>query len=143
MSHIDGVGGAFIFSHDARTLAQWYRDYLGMTLEGVEEYGAFYQVFYGLDPDDHSRRLDTTFSIMPAAKSLPPPRKDDHESDNMYGDQPFMVNLRVRDLDGLIAEMEAKGVAIIKRQDEVYGKFAGIRDSDGNRIELYEPIPPK
>ena len=60
----------------------------------------------------------------------------------MYGDQSYMVNLRTDDLDGLIADLEAKSIPILKREDEPYGKFAWIRDLDGHRIELYQPILP-
>jgi len=139
MNHINGIGGAFIFSNDAARLAQWYEDNLGMKFEGDPEYGAFYKVFFGLDPADTSRKLDTTFSIMKTVETLPE-RKVDVEPDSMYGDQPFMVNFRVTDLDDFLKELAAKGIKPIKRQDESYGKFAWIRDIDGNRVELYEPI---
>jgi catechol 2,3-dioxygenase-like lactoylglutathione lyase family enzyme len=136
---IDGVGGAFIFSNDARRLASWYRDHLGMQFEGDPESGSFYQVFWGLDPEEATRKLDTTFSIMQATVELP--RSDGGaESDSMYGDQPFMVNLRVRDLDGLLEFLAARGVAPIKCRDYEYGRFAWVRDADGNRIELYQPV---
>ncbi len=135
---IDGVGGAFIFSNDAERLANWYEDRLGLTLEKIGEGGAFYRVFWALDPENPSRRLDTTFSIMSAHVQLPRPGGDP-EPDNMYGDQPFMVNLRVRDLDALIERLESKGVKTLKREDYDYGRFAWVRDLDGNRVELYEP----
>ncbi len=135
---IDGVGGAFIFSNDAERLANWYEGRLGLELERIGEGEAFYRIFWGLDPDDPSRRIDTTFSIMSARVELPKPHGGP-EPDNMYGDQPFMVNLRVRDLDALIEQLESKGVRPLKREDYDYGRFAWIRDLDGNRVELYEP----
>lgn len=64
------------------------------------------------------------------------------EPSDMYGDQPFMVNLRIRDLDGLVAHLEREGVTIIKREDESYGRFAWVRDPDGRRIELCQPLAP-
>lgn len=139
MNQINGIGGAFIFSNDAARLAKWYKDNLGIEFEGDPEYGAFYRVFFGLDPDDTSRKLDTTFSIMKATEILPE-RKTGVEPESMYGDQPFMVNFRVTDLDGFLKDLAAKRIKPIKRQDESYGKFAWIRDIDGNRVELYEPI---
>lgn len=135
---IDGVGGAFIFSNDAERLARWYEEHLGIEFERIGEEGAFYVVFWGLDPEDPSRRLDTTFSIMSARVKLPQ-RASGPEPDNMYGDQPFMVNLRVRDLDALIERLASKGVKVLKREDYDYGRFAWVRDLDGNRVELYEP----
>ncbi len=140
MTHISGIGGAFIFSNDPDRLAQWYSDHLGMTFAGDPKSGTYYQMFFGLDPDDTSRKLDTTFAIMKATIPLETPIPDEGESENMYGDQPFMINFRVNDLDRLLADLAAGNIRPIKRQDESYGKFAWVRDADGNRIELYEPI---
>jgi predicted enzyme related to lactoylglutathione lyase len=52
--------------------------------------------------------------------------------------QPFMINLRVDDLDALTVELEGRGVEILGRQDEDYGKFAWIIDPDGIKLELWE-----
>jgi catechol 2,3-dioxygenase-like lactoylglutathione lyase family enzyme len=136
---IDGVGGAFIFSNDAGRLAEWYRENLGVSFEGSEEQGAFYRMFWGVDADDPSRRLDTTFSIMQASVELP---KHDvgSEPESMYGDQPFMVNLRVREIDAVLDHLAARGIEAIKREDYDYGRFAWVRDADGNRVELYQPV---
>jgi len=139
MGFIDGVGGAFVFSHDPKRLANWYADNLGLAFEGSDSAGAYYLTFWSLDPDDPTRRLDTHFSIIraqtPMNRPVPQP-----EPESMYGDQPFMVNLRTRDLDALVANLESRGVAILKRENEPYGKFAWIRDADGNRVELYQPL---
>ncbi len=69
-----------------------------------------------------------------------PFKKDDPEgfslftqfkSDSDYfgpSEKPFMVNLRVDDLDAFVADLEAKGIEILGRQDEDYGRFAWIMD---------------
>lgn len=54
-----------------------------------------------------------------------------------------MLNLRVADLKGLIADLEAKGVTVIQKDEwntmpEV-GTFARVHDPEGNPIELWEP----
>ena len=55
-------------------------------------------------------------------------------------EQATMLNFRVDDLDALLAELAAKGVWIDqKRQDEPNGRFAWIKDGEGNRVELWEP----
>ena len=138
MSHVNGVGGAFVFSEDPARLARWYHDNLGLEFEGSEEFGAFYQVFWALDPDNPAHRLDTTFAIMRSRVPLPS-RDVQEEPEEMYGDQPFMLNLRVDDLDALLDDLREKGVEAIRREDEDYGHFAWIRDADGNRVELYRP----
>ena len=53
-----------------------------------------------------------------------------------------MINLRVDDLDAMIAELEAKGIEILGRQDEDYGNFAWILDCDGIKIELWQQKGP-
>ena len=57
-------------------------------------------------------------------------------------DKPFMVNLRVDDLDGVIADLEGKGIEILGRQDEDYGRFAWILDPDGVKVELWQQLGP-
>lgn len=136
---IDGVGGAFVFSNDPERLAMWYSHHLGLVFEGSAEFGAFYTVFWAVDPEDASRKVDTTFSIMKATVTLPGAAPA-AEPESMYGDQPFMVNLRVRDIDAVVGHLAARGVEPLKREDEEYGRFAWVRDADGNRVELYQPL---
>ena len=58
-------------------------------------------------------------------------------------EKPFMVNLRVDDHRcSVIADLEAKGVKIIGRQDEDYGRFAWIIDPDGLKLELWQQLGP-
>ncbi len=71
MSHVSGVGGAFIFSANPKKLADWYAEHFGFVFEGSEEFGAFYQVFRAIDPGNPGALLDTTFAIMRAKVDLP------------------------------------------------------------------------
>ncbi len=53
-----------------------------------------------------------------------------------------MINFRVDDMDALVSQLEAAGVKIDpKRDDSEYGKFAWIYDLEGNRVELWQPVP--
>jgi predicted enzyme related to lactoylglutathione lyase len=53
-----------------------------------------------------------------------------------------MVNFRVDDLDQLVAQLAAAGVRIDpKRESYPYGHFAWIWDPEGNRVELWQPLP--
>jgi len=54
----------------------------------------------------------------------------------------FMINLRVDDLDGLIAMLAEKGIETLGRQDVDYGDFAWILDCDGIKIELWQQKGP-
>ena len=57
------------------------------------------------------------------------------------GNQAVMINYRVDDLDALLVELAAAGVWIDeKRMNESYGRFAWIKDCDGNRLELWQPL---
>jgi predicted enzyme related to lactoylglutathione lyase len=51
-----------------------------------------------------------------------------------------MINLRVDDLDAMIADLAAKGISILGRQDEDYGRFAWILDPDGIKVELWQQL---
>jgi predicted enzyme related to lactoylglutathione lyase len=55
------------------------------------------------------------------------------------GGQEAMVNFRVDDLDGLMAQLTDAGVRIDpKREDTDYGRFAWVWDLEGSRVELWE-----
>ena len=54
----------------------------------------------------------------------------------------FMLNLRVRDLDGLLEQLNALGIEITTKDEwdtPETGRFARIHDPEGNPIELWEP----
>lgn len=54
--------------------------------------------------------------------------------------QPFMVNLRVDDLDGVRRQLAVAGVKVAPEiEDGEYGRFGWAEDCDGRRIELWEP----
>ena len=66
-----------------------------------------------------------------------------HFKDDAYikpGTGGFMINLRVDDCDGMVAQLKAKGVAILDSADEGYGKFAWLLDPNGVKIELWEQV---
>ncbi len=54
----------------------------------------------------------------------------------------FMVNYRVADLDGMLEQLRAAGV---DGDDEVqeyeFGRFGWAMDPEGNRFELWQPLP--
>ena len=51
-----------------------------------------------------------------------------------------MINLRVSDLDGMLAGLRAAGIEITQEQEmEGVGRFARVHDPEGNPIELWEP----
>ena len=65
------------------------------------------------------------------------------EQDSTYfGDRNnvWMVNFQVRNLDSMVAQQRATGIAVdIDPQQYPNGRFARLRDPEGNAIELWEP----
>jgi len=53
----------------------------------------------------------------------------------------FMINSRVDNLDEMLAQLSAAGVAVIGGpESHENGKFAWIMDPDGTKVELWEPM---
>lgn len=121
MAGVTGLGGIFYKVADTEATKAWYKDMLGVG----GEWGAMFP-FKSDDPEGYS---------------LLSPFKSDSD---YFGpsEQPFMINLRVDDLDGVIAGLESKGVEILGRQDEDYGRFAWILDPDGIKVELWQQLGP-
>jgi catechol 2,3-dioxygenase-like lactoylglutathione lyase family enzyme len=121
MAKVTGLGGVFYKVADSAATQAWYRDMLGVG----GEWGAMFP-FKKEDPEG--------FSLLSPFKA---------EADYFApSDAPFMINLRVDDLDGMISDLAAKGISILGRQDEDYGRFAWIMDPDGIKVELWQQLGP-
>ena len=123
MAKAVGVGGVFLKAKDPQALAAWYSTYLGipsqdggsLAFDGPESTGM------------------TVFAHFPLETKY-------------FGDGPqqAMVNFRVDDLDQLLDQLSSASVRIDpKREDYEYGRFAWIWDPEGNRVELWQPLPIK
>jgi predicted enzyme related to lactoylglutathione lyase len=121
--HVTGIGGIFVKSDNPKALADWYRDVLGLK---VETWGGAMMAY---DAPGHPEVA--TWSAFPASSTYMDPSKRE-----------FMINFAVDDLDALVAKLTAKGVAVLKRDEDPNGKFAWILDPDGTKIELWQPIEP-
>ena len=124
MAKVTGIGGVFFKSRgDNAALAAWYRDNLGLALEDFG--GAILRW-----PDDTAE--DRGLTVWHIA-----------EKDSQWfspSSAPFMINYRVDDLDGMLAQLRAAGVEIVGGpESHENGKFAWILDPDGNKVELWEP----
>lgn len=125
MAKIEGVGAVILHAADPAALAKWYEERLGIETEFSENEGCFYgQV--GDAPEQEA----VLFGILPAKGPLAP------------GTHAVMINYRVDDLDGFIAGLERRGVAVKRLADESFGRFAHIHDPEGNPIEIWEPPAP-
>ena len=124
MAKVTGIGGVFFKSTgDHAALAAWYQKHLGMPLESWG--GAMLRW-----PDD--RAADKGVTVWHVAK------KDTEWF--APSNASFMINYRVDDLSGLLANLGAAGIEVLKgpESDET-GAFAWIADPDGNKVELWEP----
>ena len=64
------------------------------------------------------------------------------DTDYFPADKTAMVNLRVSDMEGLLAGLRADGIDVITKEEwdlMGIGRFARIHDPEGNPIELWEP----
>ena len=120
-----GVGGLFSRAQDPDLLTAWYREHLGVG-PGCAAAGAG-------APDEWS------WQVQGGPLVFAPFSKD---TDYWAADKQFMLNLRVSDLDVLIDQLTASGIAVVVKAEwdspEV-GRFARIHDPEGNAVELWEP----
>jgi catechol 2,3-dioxygenase-like lactoylglutathione lyase family enzyme len=122
MAKVTGLGGVFYKVEDTARTAAWYREVLGLGGE------------WGIMFPWKAEASGEAYSLLSAFKGT---------SDYFAPSEArFMVNLRVDDLDALLVELEAKGIEILGRQNEEYGKFAWILDCDGVKLELWEQLGP-
>lgn len=124
MERVTGIGGIFFKSGDPKALAAFYRDHLGM--EPSFEHGV---VFRWREEGEEGGAGSTVWSAFAAdTKYFEPSRA------------PFMINFRVRDLDLMLAQLRAAGVAVDERiEASEFGRFGWFMDPDGNRVELWQP----
>src|SRR3954462_6281157 len=125
---VDGIGGVFIYANDARTLSNWYAHHFGLRLETYEDGKVYGVEFKYRQLSDSSKVESTVFSITQAKTPLGAERKE------------AVINYRVRALPAFLEQLRGDGIAIEKTEDFDYGRFAWIKDPEGNRIELYQPL---
>uniref|UniRef100_UPI0035C9CB8B VOC family protein n=1 Tax=uncultured Sphingomonas sp. TaxID=158754 RepID=UPI0035C9CB8B len=112
-----GIGGLFFRSSEPDALSGWYREHLGV----------------GAEPGEW------TWAAQGGPVVFAPFKAD---TDYFPADKRYMLNLRVSDLDGLLASLGAAGIDVITKDewnDPSVGRFARIHDPEGNPVELWEP----
>jgi predicted enzyme related to lactoylglutathione lyase len=117
---ITGIGGYFLRASDPDSMATWYRDALGVPFAADGNYAVFH---------DEAPGSVAVFSLFgPDDGYLGEPSR-----------QSAMVNLRVDNLDEVLAHLAAIGAHTEPVLDEENGRFSWTVDPEGNRIELWEP----
>lgn len=123
---VKGLGGVFLVAEDPRALSEWYARHLGLSFMEWEPGTNYGLTFPSTDPD--GTPVDTVFSFQKAKGPLGEGRPE------------CVVNWRVADLAALCARLQSAGIPIEKQEDCEYGHFAWIRDPEGRRVELYQPV---
>jgi predicted enzyme related to lactoylglutathione lyase len=121
MERATGIGGIFFKSKDPAALQRWYQEKLGLHLE---DFGGVIFRWGGAGSESGA----TVWAAF--------------EADSQYfgGNQPYMINYRVRDVEAMLAQLRSAGVEVEEKVEaSPEGKFAHARDCDGNRFELWEP----
>lgn len=125
MAKILGLGGVFFKATDADALRAWYRDVLGLE---IQDWGGAL-----LFNDPAPAKTYGVFAVFEAStKYLEPSSK------------PFMVNLRVDDLDALLALVRERivgraGQVLDRREESADGRFGYVVDPEGTLLELFQP----
>jgi hypothetical protein len=134
MVKVNGIAGVFVYAQDPKSLADWYALHLSLEFRS-EIADTYYLEFYYRDETDPTKRQSTVFAIMPAKGPLGAERGE------------YLINYRVDDLAGLLAQLQARGVATGPVEEQNDGRYPGskglftwITDLEGNHLELYQPI---
>ncbi len=100
MKRVTGIGGVFFKARDPDELKAWYVRHLGLPLR--PDGGVMFEWREAEEPD---RQVATVWA--------PFPRDTDYFEPSQ---SPFMINYRVADLDGLLAQLRREGVEVEDRR---------------------------
>ncbi len=118
MEKVTGIGGFFFRAANPAALADWYQTHLGINPVPTDAAGEPWQTGAGV----------TVFAPFAA------------DTDYFAADRAFMLNFRVADLDRMLTQLRAAGIAVSHELAmEGLGRFARIHDPEGNPIELWQP----
>ena len=118
---VTGIGGIFFKTDDPVKFKKWYEDNLGFK---TNQYGTVFEFGKLYENNERGFLQWSPFN-----------------SKTKYFEGELMINYRVLNLEALVEDLRAKGVEVV---DSIatydYGKFVHIRDIEGNKIELWEPV---
>ena len=120
-----GMGGYFFRAKDPAALKAWYKEHLG--------------VGGGCGTDENGQSNEWVWFHQGGPMVFEPFKES---SDYFPAEKTSMVNLRVDDMDAMLAGLRAAGIDIITKEEwdsMGIGRFARIHDPEGNPIELWEP----
>jgi predicted enzyme related to lactoylglutathione lyase len=120
---VHGIGGVFFKARDPAALAAWYREHLDFEIAGWG--GAMFE----WKRADNGGEGGTAWSPFAQDTGYFAP-----------SDKPFMLNLRVDDLDATLGALRVEGCQVLDRREEGdYGTFGYVVDPEGTLLELWQP----
>jgi glyoxylase I family protein len=120
VERVSGIGGFFFRSHDPQALAAWYQERLGInTVPETYEEGPWRQ-----------EEGETVFApFAQDSEMIGPP------------EHTWMINFRVADLDTMVGQLRDAGETVeVDPTRYPNGRFAELRDPEGNGIQLWQPM---
>ena len=121
---VTGIGGIFFFSDNLKETKEWYTKNLGLV---INEWGSSSFEFRNVNKPEEIGSLQWT-PFKKESEYFAPSKKE------------FMINYRVQNIEGLVNKLKENGVTVLDSIASYdYGKFVHIMDTEGNKIELWEP----
>ena len=121
---VTGIGGIFFYSDNPKETKDWYAKNLGLD---INEWGSCSFESRNINRPDEINSLQWK-PFKKGDEYFSPSKKD------------FMINYQVQNIEGLVNKLKENGVTIL---DSIatydFGKFVHIMDTEGNKIELWEP----
>jgi glyoxylase I family protein len=119
VERVTGIGGFFFRARDPAALKLWYQERLGVTTASDGDEGPWRQ--------EEGTTVFAPFEL--DSKMIGPP------------EHTWMINFRVADLDAIVDQLRAAGESVeLDPERYPYGRFAELRDPEGNGIQLWEPM---
>jgi predicted enzyme related to lactoylglutathione lyase len=121
---VTGIGGIFFYADNLKETIKWYTKNLGIE---INDWGSS-----GFE----SRKVNRPDEIT-SLQWKPFEKGDEYFSPSK---KDFMINYQVQNIEGLVNKLKENGVTILDSIETYdFGKFIHIMDSEGNKIELWEP----
>src|SRR4051812_793777 len=118
MERVTGIGGFFFRSGDPGALALWYQERFGITTVPDS---------YGAEPWRQQAGTTVFAPFEHDSQMIGPPEKT------------WMINFRVADMDAMVEQLRAAGETVnVDPERYPNGRFAELRDPEGNGIQLWE-----